>query len=179
MKRILLLLVVLALLAVALSCGASDKPTYDAHGDTPTDAYKRLFAAVKAGNADAIRAEMTKKTIEFNRFGAQRFGKSEDEEIRYGMTSTTQTDTLPQIRDERVKDNMGAVEVWNSKESRWDDLPFMIEDGRWKLAYGDGYAGTWRSPGKGRNEVEREAANALRPPLTPAPNANMPSASKR
>jgi hypothetical protein len=178
MKRILLLLTALALLAATLSCG-KDKPTYDAHGDTPTEAYKRLFAAVKAGDTDAIKAEMTKKTIEFNHFGAQRFGKSDDEQIRFGMTSTTETDNLPQIRDERVKDNMGALEVWNAKENRWDDLPFMMEDGKWKLAYGDGYAGTWHSPGRGRSEIEAEAANALRRPATPAANVNMSSTPKR
>jgi len=178
MTRILLLLASLALLAATFSC-AKDTPKYGAHGDTPTAAYKRLFAAVKAGDTNAIKAEMTKKTLEFNHFGAQRFGKSDDEEIRYGMTSTTQTDTLPQIRDERVKDNMGALEVWNAKENRWDDLPFMIEDGKWKLAYGDGYAGIWHSPGKPRSEIEGDAANALRPPLTPAANVNISSAPKR
>lgn len=178
MKRILLLLAALALLTATFSC-AKDAPKSDGHGDTPTEAYKRLFAAVKAGDINAIRAEMTKKTIEFNHFGAQRFGKSDDEQIRYGMTSTTETDTLPQIRDERVKDNMGALEVWNGKENRWDDLPFMFEDGKWKLAYGDGYAGTWHSPGQARSEIEREAANALRPAATPAANVNNSLTPKR
>ncbi len=93
------------------------------------------------------------------------------------MTATTMTDSLPNIRDERIADDMGAIEVWNTKDSRWEDLPFILEDGGWKLAVGDQWAGTFKSPGKGRDLVEREAANALAPAATatvPANNANIP-----
>src|SRR6478672_11666812 len=121
MNRIFLLCTLLALVAAALSC--SDKAQNGANGDTPTEAYKRLFAAVKSGDPAAIRAEMTKKTYEFAGSTAKQMGKTADEQIKYGMTATTYSDTLPTVRDERVKDNMGAVEVWNAKDSRWEDLP--------------------------------------------------------
>jgi hypothetical protein len=180
MQRIFLLLSALALLAGAFSCGGGSKPDYDAHGDTPTAAYKRLYAAVKSGSSDAIRAEMTKKTAEFAAMTGKQMGKTADEQINHGMTATTYSDSVPEIRDERVKDNMGAVEVWNSKETRWEDLPFMIEDGKWKFAMGEAFAGTWKTPGKGRNEIEHEAANAMRPPQTPfVPNANTANAAAR
>src|SRR4051812_2329030 len=123
MHRIFLLFGTLALLVGAFSCGGSNANN-DAHGDTPTEAYKRLFKAVKVGDPNAIRAEMTKRTIEANRTSAKQAGKSEDEQIIHGMTETTYSDTLPEIRDQRIKDNMGAVEVWNSKASKWDELPF-------------------------------------------------------
>ncbi|HEY2847116.1 MAG TPA: hypothetical protein VGI80_04810 [Pyrinomonadaceae bacterium] len=181
MQRIFLLLTTLVLVACAFSCGSGggSKPDYDAHGDTPTEAYKRLYTAVKSGSSDAIRAEMTKKTIQFAGATAKQMGKTEEAQISHGMTATTYSETVPEIRDERVKDNMGAVEVWNSKESKWEDLPFMIEDGKWKFAMGEAFADTWHSPGKGRNEIEHEAANALRP-QTPAPaNVNTPPAPKR
>jgi hypothetical protein len=177
MQRIFLLFTALALIAVAFSCGGREKADNDAHGDTPTEAYKRLFAAVKSGDADAIKAEMTKKTLDLNRMGAQKAGKSEDQQIMHGMTSTTYSETVPEIRDERIKDNMGAVEVWDSKDSTWDDLPFMIEGGKWKFAMGDSFAGTYHSPGKGRDLLEKQAANALHPPQTPiVPNVNIPAA---
>jgi hypothetical protein len=177
MQRIFLLLSALALLASAFSCGGGGKPVYDVHGDTPTEAYKRLFSAVKSGSSDAIRAEMTKKTAEFAATTAKQMGKTADEQISHGMTATTYSESVPEIRDERVKDNMGAVEVWNSKETRWEDLPFMIEDGKWKFALGEAFAGTWKTPGKGRDEIEHEAANTLRPPRMPlAPNSNAANA---
>ena len=56
---------------------------------------------------------------------------------------------------------MGALEVHNDKENSWEDLPFVREDGQWKLAIGEMFANTWKSPGKGQAEKEREAANAM------------------
>ena len=88
-----------------------------------------------------------------------------------GHTETTFSDTLPPIRDERIKDNMGAIEVWNSKSSKWEDLPFIYEDGAWKLAVGEAFAGSFKSPGKGRDQLEKEAANAISNTL-PAVNMN-------
>ena len=56
---------------------------------------------------------------------------------------------------------MGAVEVWNSRDSKWEDLPFVKEDGMWKLAVGDVFAGSYQSPGMGLDRKEKEAANAV------------------
>ena len=86
------------------------------------------------------------------------------------------SDSLPPMRDERIKENMGAVEVYNAKEHTWEDLPFINEDGRWRLAIGDNWAGSFKSPGKGRDQLEKEAANVLSPNtsvLTPAMNNNV------
>ena len=172
MNRIFLLCTVTALLAGAFSCGRSGN---GANGDTPTEAYKRLFAAVKSGSLDGVRAEMTRKTLEFAASTAKRMGKTADEQIRFGMTRTTYADILPTIRDERVKDDMGAVEVWNSQDGRWDDLPFMIENGKWKIAYGEAFGGIWHSPGKGRDQIEKEAANVIAGPPDMNTNSNIRS----
>ena len=171
MKRIFLLSVLVTLVAGALSCGSREQN--GANGDTPTEAYKRLFAAVKSGSPEAVRAEITKKTYEFAATTAKQMGKTAEEQIKYGMTATTYAENLPTTRDERIKDNMAALEVWNAKDSRWEDLPFMIEDGKWKLAYGEAWGRTWHSPGKGRDQREREAANALTQPAGPVANVNV------
>jgi len=146
-------------------------------GDTPTAAYKRLYAAVKSKDTEAIKKNFTKKTIEFGTMAASLNEKSLDQVFSNGMTATTFSKTLPSIRDERVNDTMAAVEVWDSIDSRWEDLPFMLEDGAWKLAVGDAFAGTYQSPGNGRDQREKEAANALRPSPTVSSldsNANRP-----
>lgn len=160
-----------ALVAGALSCGSGEQN--GANGDTPSEAYKRLFAAVKTGSPEAVRAEITKKTYEFAATTAKQMGKTADDQLKYGMTATTYAESLPPIRDERIKDNMAAVEVWNAKDSRWEDLPFMIEDGKWKLAYGEAWGRTWHSPAKGRDQLEKEAANALAEPTRPVANVNV------
>src|SRR4029079_11544685 len=115
MKRIFLLSVLVTLVAGALSCGSREQN--GANGDTPTEAYKRLFAAVKSGSPEAVRAEITKKTYEFAAMTAKQMGKTAEEQIKYGMTATTYAENLPTTRDERIKDNMAALEVWNAQHT--------------------------------------------------------------
>ena len=159
MRRIFLLVSVLSIIAVAFAC-QKEKPAVTGHA-SPTEAYKALFAAVKAKDIDAIKKNISKKTIELGKMSMERFKKSEKEAYENGFTATTITDTLPSMRDERVKDNFGALEVWNTQESKWDDVAFVFEDGGWKLGMGDAFSGSFQSPGPGRDFREKEAANAM------------------
>ena len=185
MSRIFLLLIILSIMAIGFSCGGGQNAM---SGDTPTEAYKRLFAAVKSKDTEATKKQVTKKTIELGKMSMERFKKTEAQAFENGFTETTFSEALPSIRDERVKDTMGSVEVWNSKSSRWEDLPFMYEDGAWKLAVGEMFAGTFKSPGKGRDQLEKEAANAIAnnavPPVSNTNSntvmvANVPGANKK
>jgi hypothetical protein len=172
MKKIILLALILACIAAVFSC-SGDVNQSASGGDTPTEAYKRLYNAVKSKNTEAIKNTMTEKTVAFGKSTAAQYGTPEEKMFENGFTATTFSETMPAIRDERVKDNMGAVEVWNSRESHWEDLPFVLEKGVWKLAIGETFAGTFKSPGKGRDVVEKEAANAVNGPsvkVVPAPS---------
>ena len=172
----------LSALALGLACGGATGIA----GDTPTEAYKRLYAAVKSKDTEAIKKQLTKKTIAFGAMTAQRYNQNEARSFENGLTATTFSEALPTIRDERVKDDMGAVEVWNSKDSKWEDLPYIKEDGMWKLAVGEAFAKTYKQPGFGRDRIEKDAANAVGNSATlPTANSNsitvsnipMPSAS--
>ena len=129
--------------------------------DTPTEAYKRLFAAVKKKDVEAIKNEFSAKTKEFAKAVATRQNVPLEKVFSNGFTSSTFSDQLPEIRDERIKDDMGAIEVWNSGENRWEDLPFVRESDGWKLAIGELFSGTYRSPGKGKSVIDQEAINAI------------------
>ncbi len=157
MQRIFLLFLVLSIIVTCFACGGSTGIA----GDTPTEAYKRLFSAVKSKNIEDIKKQLTKKTIDFGLSASQKNNTPLEKVYENGFTATTFSETLPTIRDERVNGDMGAVEVWNSKESKWEDLAFIKEDGAWKLAIGDVFASTYKSPGKGRDQREKEAANAI------------------
>ena len=161
----------LVLLAVACGSALSCEPKPATVEGSPTESYKQLFAAVKAKDLDAIKNLITKQTYEVESSLAKRGGKSPDELIAAGCTATTYAETLPTIRDQRIKDNMAAIEVWNGKESRWEDLPYMIEDGKWKLAVGEAMVHKFVSPGPGRGIRERQASNAMAPPVLTNSNA--------
>jgi hypothetical protein len=160
------LLVLLALIGFACSGAQSSA------GPSPTETYKALFAAVKSKNTDAIKQQMSKNTLDFANSVAQRQNTPIEKVFENGFTATTFSEKLPEMRDERISDNFGALEVWNSKESKWEDLPFVKEETGWKLAVGDLFKGSWKSPGKGRAAKEMEAANAANGGLQALPMSN-------
>jgi hypothetical protein len=160
MQKIAILSLALLLTALGFACGSQGSATTST-SDTPTEAYKRLYTAVKSKDTNAIKSEMSKQSVAFVESAASMQKKKVEEVYSNGLTGTTFSDTMPEIRDERVKGTMGAVEVYNSREKKWEDLPFVLEDGKWKLAIGDAFKDTFKSPGKGRDQKEKEAANAL------------------
>lgn len=143
-----------------LSFGCSGSGSSASVKGTPTEAYKRLFDAVKSKDTEKIKAVMSKSTIAFAESNAKRTNQTMEQMLKNGLMATTLAPTFPPTRDERVKDNFGAVEVYNIPESKWEDVPFIAEDGEWKLAVGDLWANTWQQPGKGLAVREMEAANA-------------------
>jgi hypothetical protein len=160
---------------VIVSCVLAQTPI--STNDSPTEAYKRLYAAVKSRDTDAIKKEMSQKTIEFGLMAAGRNKTPVNKVYENGFTATTFGSALPNMRDERINGDLGAVEVWNSKESKWEDLPFVREDGRWKLAVGELFDGTSRSPRSGSDLPEKGTGNsagtvamtATGPPAKPKP----------
>ncbi|MBX3280873.1 MAG: hypothetical protein KF756_00195 [Acidobacteria bacterium] len=172
MLRILFCIFTLVTVGMTFSCSSAPAAPGSAD-DSPTEAYKRLYLAVKAKNTDQIKADITQATQQFAAASAEKYKKPLEEVLKNGFTGTTFAETMPQIRDQRVDGDMGAVEVWNAKTSEWEDLPFLKEDGVWKLAVGDLFKGSYRSPGPGRAQREKMAANASGQhpvEIRPAPN---------
>lgn len=144
---------------------------------TPTDAYKKLYAAVKSQNKSAIRSLMSKDSMGLAQMQAGQSKKEVDEVLRNAFTATTYAKKLPAIRDERIKGRYGAIEVFNEKHRKWENLPFIIENGAWKLAVGNLFAGNFQSPGKPRTTIEKENANAAgKRDMVPYSNSNINTA---
>lgn len=141
---------------------------------SPSEAYRMLFAAVKSQDPAKIKLMMSKNSLGLAEMAAAQQKKSIEEVLRNGFTETTFADTMPQMRDERIKGGYGAVEVWSENSKKWEDIPFVLEDGSWKAAFGDLFTGKFQSPGKGQAIIEQELANAKNPNLVPLnPGANI------
>lgn len=144
MKRIQTAMAV-CLLAVSLSLTSGCKGTSSL--TSPTEAYKSLYAAVKRKDPAGIKKVLSQATIEFMTAAAQMQKKPFDEAIANGLSESTFSPTLPELCKERVKDNMGGLEVKRT-DGQWEDLPFILENGEWKLAVGDLFKGTYVKPGE-------------------------------
>lgn len=92
-----------------------------------SSAYTKLYDAVKSKDPEKIKAALSKNSLAFAEFAAAQQKKTVEEVIKNGFTASTFADSIPEMRDERIKDGWGALEVWNAKDKIWEDLPFINE----------------------------------------------------
>src|SRR5262249_52534584 len=105
MRHIFFCFTLLAAASLIIACGQQ----VSSNDDSPTGAYTRLYAAVKSKNPEAIKAVMTKKTLEFAKMAGAQQNKSIEQVIENGFTATTFSEKLPDIRDQRIDGDMGAI----------------------------------------------------------------------
>ena len=135
-------------------------------------AYKSFYDAVKSKNAEEIKKHLSKGSLGLAELAAQQQNKTLEKVLENGLTATTINDTLPKMRDERVKDNYGSIEVYNKRDNRWEDIPFIKEEGKWKMALGELFSGSFKSPGKSQATLEQANSNAAGNNMIPL-NANI------
>src|SRR5215467_517385 len=100
MRHIILAFALLGISVFLFSCGSG--ASAGLNDDTPTGAYKRLYAAVKSKDTEAIKAVMTKKSLDLAQMASARNNKPIEQELENGFTASTFSPNLPQIRDERI-----------------------------------------------------------------------------
>lgn len=107
----------------------------------PTAAYIALFEAVKKKNIQAIRCQMSKQTLELANFMSQTYKKPFEEVLKNGMTESAMQASLPEITNEKINGNQATIDV-KKANGQWEQIPFVNEDGGWKLAFGEVMKGT-------------------------------------
>ena len=45
------------------------------------------------------------------------------------------TDKMPELRNEKITGDTATVEMKRDKSDKWDTVPFVKEDGEWKIAF--------------------------------------------
>jgi len=83
---------------------------------SPTEAYKMLYAAVKAKDKATIRQLMSKGSLGMGEMLAGQQKKSIDQVLENGFVAPTLAPSITEIRDERIKGNIGLIEVRNEQE---------------------------------------------------------------
>lgn len=99
---------------------------------SPTETLKALNEASKAKNPDAIKKTLSKGTIDLIKESATNQKKSVDELLKEDDGAPFKE--LPEMRNEQINGNTATVEVKNKVSSEWEKIPFVVEDGEWKVA---------------------------------------------
>jgi hypothetical protein len=117
------LVVVLAVTACSLFSGSS-----------PTATFKKFHEASKKKDVQGIRKTLSKGSLEmFDKFAKQQ-NKTMDEMLK-DVDKDSKTETMPETRNEKIDGESATLEIKNEKTGKWDRLPFVKEEGEWKIAF--------------------------------------------
>ncbi len=169
MKIYRTLIVALAAFLIVGCSGAENAPPVA----SPTDTLKNYIEASKKKDIAAIRKNLSKGSLELAEKSAKAQNTTVDELFK--RDNMAALDEIPEIRNERIEGDAASVEV-KDFTSGYDTIPFVKEDGAWKIAF-DKYQQAMME--KMRQEMNIPAANA---PLSgggqPTANSNQSKANK-
>lgn len=100
---------------------------------SPTATFKAFFEASKKKDTAAMKKSLSKGTVEMFDKLAKEQNKSTDEMLK-GLDKDGQEEKIPETRNEKITGDTATLEVKNEKTEKWDTLPFVKEEGEWKIA---------------------------------------------
>jgi hypothetical protein len=145
---------------------------------SPADVYRALFTAVHGNDVNAIEHLLSQATIDYAADQARTDQKTLAQVIGNGMTFTTAAREMPELGEERVGETTAILKVRNYALDRWEELPFVKENGRWKLGIGDLNRGAFKAPASETATTEPEvktppvASPTNSPATAPAPGTD-------
>ncbi len=121
-KLTTLVVALMALALVAAGCGG---------GSSPTATAKAFYEAVKAKDAAGIKATMSKGSLDMMEKFAKAQNKSLDDALKEPSGSTPPASF--ESKDEVITGDTATLQVKDEK-GNWESIPFVKEDGKWKIA---------------------------------------------
>jgi hypothetical protein len=101
---------------------------------TPTATFKHFFEASKKKDPAAIRKTLSKGSLEMFDKIAKEQNKTTDDMLKE-VDKDGKSETMPETRNEKIDGDTATLEIKNQKTDKWDTLPFVKEDGEWKIAF--------------------------------------------
>jgi hypothetical protein len=120
-----------AMTIIALFAGAACKK---GAGSSPTATFKAYVEAVQHKDTAAVKKTFSKGSLEFFEKAAKAQNKTVDEMLKTGLTEEVASASMPEIRNEKIEGDSATLEVKDIKSGKWETVPFVKEDGEWKIA---------------------------------------------
>lgn len=99
---------------------------------SPTETIKALSEASKQKDPAAIKSYLSKGTLDMLDQSAKRREKSVDELLREENGAPMQD--LTEVRNEQITGETATVEVKNNVTGGFEKIPFVSENGVWKVS---------------------------------------------
>lgn len=103
----------------------------DTSTSSPTATAKTFYEATKAKDVDGMKKTLSKKSLEVLEAFAKMGNKSLDESLKES-DSTKQAPTF-EAQNEKITGDTATLDV-KDENGKWQSLPFVKEDGQWKIA---------------------------------------------
>ena len=100
--------------------------------NTPTETLKTFAEATKRKDAEVIRRTLSKSTMKVIEASAKEQKVSVNEMLT--KAEDPQGKDLPATRNEKIKGDRATLEVQDDVTGEFDEMPFVKEDGEWKIA---------------------------------------------
>lgn len=115
----------LAFAAFLAACAGDAKPA------TPLETLKAYTTAIKRKDTTEMKLLLSSASIKMAEQEARAQGRPLDDIVK-NETLFGETQTQLKFRNERIDGDRATIEVENSFKT-WDTVPFVKEDGAWKL----------------------------------------------
>jgi flagellar hook-associated protein FlgK len=116
----------IALVLAVLACSLLNR-------STPTATFKAFFEASKKKDAAGMKKTLSKGTLDMFDKLAKEQNKSTDDMLKE-VDKDDKSEKMPETRNEKINGDTATLEVKNDKTGKWDTLPFVKENGEWKIA---------------------------------------------
>jgi len=97
----------------------------------PIDVMKTLNEASKTKDVEAVKRSISKGTLAM----VEESAKAQDTTIEELLKKDDSPfKELPEMRNEKIEGDTATIELKNATTNNWQTVPFVKEDGNWKLA---------------------------------------------
>ncbi|MGB7925508.1 MAG: DUF4878 domain-containing protein [Pyrinomonadaceae bacterium] len=115
---------------IILSATACQK----SQGASPTATFRAFYEALKKKDVEAYKKSVSKNTLVLLEKRAKDMNRSLDDYVKHEMDKpTTPPPENLETRNEKIDGEKATLEVKNT-EGGWNTVPFIKEDGQWKVA---------------------------------------------
>lgn len=123
--RVYFKFVILILLSSFAACAGDSKPS------TPLETLRAYTQAIKRKDTTEMKLLLSSASIKMAEQEAKAQGRPLDDVVK-NETLFGETQTQLRFRNERIDGDRATIEVENSFGA-WDTVPFVKEEGAWKL----------------------------------------------
>ena len=99
---------------------------------SPTETMKALNEAANKKDSEAIKKLVSQGTLDLLEQSAQQQKTTVDELLKRDEGAPFQE--LPETRNEKITGETATIEIKNNATNDWETMPFVKENGVWKIA---------------------------------------------